>query len=56
MYTVKELLKTANETQAEIDGKWVPARPMAEPFVCRLRDAWKVLTGKADAMKWPGGQ
>ena len=36
----------------EID-EWVPARPLSGPFVARLKDAWKVLKGRADAFTWP---
>ena len=35
---------------------WVPARPLVGPFICRLKDAWLVLVGKADAFKWPCSQ
>lgn len=60
MYTVQDLIQYANETEVEIDGKWVPARPMPYfglgGFLQRAKDAWLVLTGKADAIKWPEGQ
>lgn len=42
-------------TTANIDGKWVPARPM--PFISlarRFKLAWWVFTGKADALTWFG--
>ena len=52
----QELYKKANQTQAEIDGEWVPARPHIGTFMWRLSDAWKVLRGKADAFTWPGDQ
>lgn len=35
---------------AEIDGKWVISRPLKGTFLDRLRDAWLVLIGKADAV------
>jgi hypothetical protein len=35
-----------------IDGKWVVARPIPAPFIQRLKDAWLVLIGKADAVKF----
>jgi hypothetical protein len=46
------------DSQAEINGKWVLARPL--PYygfvglVMRISDAYKVLTGKADAVRWIG--
>jgi hypothetical protein len=42
------------ETQTEIDGKWVLARPIIGPFISRIKDAWQVLIGKADAVKFIG--
>ena len=61
MYTLKELQFNGKEPQAyaEINGKWVPARPYVDTnlrFSERLKDAIKVLTGKADAFTWPEGQ
>lgn len=35
-----------------IDGKWVLSRPLDGPFLWRLKDAWNVLLGKADALYW----
>lgn len=44
-----------NDTQREIEqGVWVPARPIGSTFRGRLRAAWMVLTGRADAVVWPG--
>jgi hypothetical protein len=56
MYTLKYLVTDALNTTKEINGKWLPARPLAGPFWARLKDAWRVLTGKADAFTWPEGQ
>lgn len=62
IYTLKELMGYgANATRAvstsrEIDGKWVPARPMDGPKIERWRAAWAVLRGHADAFTWPGNQ
>lgn len=40
-----------------IGGKWYPARPLGAPFRgYRLKAAWLVFTGQADALIWPGGQ
>lgn len=35
------------------NGVWVEDRPLPGPFVSRLKDAWLVLTGRADALTWP---
>lgn len=52
-----ETITTANSTQAEIDGKWVPARPEGYFSIrSRIRCAWMVFTGQADALVWPSGQ
>lgn len=46
-----------NCTLKEIGGKWVPARPLGYPSLRqRLKAAWMVFTGRADAVVWPGGQ
>jgi len=56
IYTLKSLLESAVSTQANINGKWVPVRPLSGPFSWRIRAAWLVLTGKADAVIWPENQ
>lgn len=59
-YKLEHLLKDANNTQVEINGKWVPARPERYFYLSgllhRIKDAWLVLTDKADAVIWPEGQ
>ena len=48
---------TKNDTQANINGNWVPARPIGlQSFRSRLRCTWMVFSGKADALVWPEGQ
>ena len=45
------------EVQKQDGTRWVPARARGYPsFRFRVRAAWLVLTGKADALIWPGGQ
>jgi hypothetical protein len=47
MHEVDSLLTSCKE----IDGKWVVARPYVDMYwKVRLLAAWKVLTGKADAV------
>lgn len=60
MWTLKNLIEHSNGCDTEINGKWVPCRP--EPwdgvtgFIMRVKDGWKVITGKAEAFTWPEGQ
>ncbi len=60
MWTLKGLIEYVNGSQTEIDGKWVPMRPLSDYGLHRLCQrisaAWAVLRGKADAFTWPGGQ
>lgn len=56
IYHLATLLNCVNSVSVEINGKWVPARGSAGPFRWRLKAAWMVLTGKADAVVWPEGQ
>lgn len=59
-YHLDELILSIGRVSKEINGRWVPARP--EPFGglgglrLRVRAAWLVLAGRADAVLWPGGQ
>ena len=34
--------------------RWIPSRPLPGPFLRRLMDAWAVLLGHAEAVRWPG--
>lgn len=46
---------TGGSPQAEVDGRWVPARPIGfYSWRRRLRYAWGVFTGRYDALEWPG--
>lgn len=60
MWTLKGLIEHARSTQAQINGKWVPARPLLGygryGLWLRVRAAWAVLCGKAEAFTWPEGQ
>lgn len=38
--------------QAEISGLWVLSKPVPAPFIVRLRDAWTVLCGRAEAVEF----
>ena len=60
MWTLRDLYEHGNSTSTEIrPGVWVPARPMnykVEGVWLRLKHAWAVLRGKAEAFTWPEGQ
>lgn len=56
IWTLKELLSHAQRVQAQINGKWVPVRPVEGSTIWRAKAAWAVLTGKADAFTWPEEQ
>lgn len=57
IWTVKSLIDSAKCNSVQINGKWVPARPLGYmSFPHRLKCAWMVFTGKADVVIWPEGQ
>ncbi len=57
MWTLKGLIECANSNQTQINGKWVPARPLRlSGLKQRLQDAWAVLRDRADAFVWPESQ
>ena len=56
MYTLDYLHTKVGEDLTYINKRWVPARPLNSSFWERIRDAWAVLTGRADAFIWPEGQ
>lgn len=57
IYSLYGLIKMSNENHTYINGRWVPARPLNGTFLFeKLRDAWEVFRGRADAFRWPEGQ
>jgi len=55
--TVESVLDSAEHVHACINGRWVPARPIAyQSWKQRWRAAWLVFKGDADALIWPEGQ
>ena len=61
MWKLEHLLQSCKEMQAQINGKWVPARPenfkpLYLPLWERLRYAWQVVRGRAETFVWPEGQ
>jgi len=58
-WNLRALLEHANSNHAEIDGKWVPARPINYKYRTlgeRIHEAWEVFTGKVETFYWPGNQ
>lgn len=53
---LSNLLECVNSVQASKDGThWYPARPMTAEntfLIPRIKAAWRVLTGKSDAVEW----
>ena len=57
MWTLEGLVKHNSSVQVQINGKWVPARPLPTfGLRIQIREAWAVLRGKASAFTWPEGQ
>lgn len=55
LYNIETMVPFA--ITCKINNKWVPARPLGlYSLRNRLKLAWMVFTGKADALTWPGGQ
>ena len=56
IFTAAEVAHTVRTgPTASADGEtWWPARPLGYPsFRYRLKAAWLVFTGRADAVTWP---
>lgn len=59
IWNLKDLLQNVNSTQAEINGKWVPARPLNwkhRTLRERFQEARAVFSGEAEAFRWPEEQ
>ncbi len=59
MWTLERLLQSSNTILTNINDRWVPARPLNykyDSLRTRLRDAWAVFTGKAEAFTGPENQ
>lgn len=52
--SVQDVLVIATHTSKQTpDGRWVPARPIGMfGLRYRLKAAWRVFTGRADAVIW----
>lgn len=61
MWKLENLITSSKEVMSSNDGKnYVPARPLPWSGIygtfLRLKDAWAVFRGKADAFTWPQDQ
>lgn len=55
--TLRNVLDTVETCSVCINGLYIPARPLGfYSLRYRIKAAWIVFTGKADALVWPGGQ
>ncbi len=55
MIRLRDLLEHTDQRSVKTlwGTAWIAARPELGPFIWRVRDAWAVLTGRADAFTWP---
>ena len=55
---LQDLIDGVKSNAASKDGNhWYPARPLGfASFQYRLKAAWLVFSGQADAVIWPEGQ
>lgn len=57
IFHLGHLLDYVRKVSVQVDGSWVPARPIGMyGLMPRLKAAWLVFSGKADAVIWPGRQ
>lgn len=61
IWQLNELVDSTNRVKCKQNNSagWIPARPenfKHEGFKRRIKAAWLVFTGKADAVIWPSGQ
>lgn len=49
---IEDVLEPSNAKEVKGHG-WLPARPVSPSFLYRLSDAWAVLIGRAEAVRWP---
>lgn len=54
MWRLADLVRATQDSAMPIDGSYVPSRPMGlQSFASRVRCAYAVFSGKADAVVWP---
>lgn len=54
MFKVRDLKNWQDWPHSQArDGSWWPSRPCEGPYIYRVRDAWEVLMGRAEAIQFP---
>jgi hypothetical protein len=57
LHTLFDYVNNGGVSVGTKTGEWYPARPEGyHSLKSRIKLAWKVFTGKADAITWPVGQ
>lgn len=58
LWFLPDLMQSGGRNMMSPDGdNWYPARPEGDTRLrARFWCAWLVVTGKADAVRWPAGQ
>ena len=57
IWTVKELVGFSKGTTTEINGKWVPARPLNYRNIKNIiKEVYMIILGKADVVVWSYGR
>ena len=59
MWSLEALFRHSTSNQAEINDKWVPARPLNwkhRSLKQKLKESLAVFNGHAEAFTWPEGQ
>lgn len=55
VWKVDQVIKMTAQVSTQVNGQWVPARPMGFASTPRrFYAAWLVWTGRADALVWEG--
>ena len=57
MLDIVAYISTMQAVSTATGGRWVLSRPSSQILLSRrerLRDAWLVFTGRADAVQWHG--
>lgn len=58
-YKFKTLIEQYRTNSTLINGQWVTARPINykyQSWLERVKEAWAVLKGRLDTVKWPEDQ
>jgi len=59
MWTLRSLIDHTKHCSTEINGNWVPSRPInykCRTFMEKVEECWAVWTGRAEPFTWPEGQ